>query len=63
MLLSLTAEEFFGVLLLAVGMQLIAGVVMCFDAQKRVFGQAMLASIGILLVVGFSFCTILLVNG
>ncbi|PST84378.1 hypothetical protein C7T94_06615 [Pedobacter yulinensis] len=62
-LASLAAESFFGVLLIAFLGQLLAGTIMCFDAGKRTLGQAMLAACSILLVVGFSVCTLLLVNG
>lgn len=59
---TFVADTFYGPLITILIGQLVVGVLFCFDPEKRVWGQAMLAAFGILMTIGLSLCTLLLVN-
>jgi len=42
--------------------QLGFGVILCFSPERRLFGQSLLAALGLFLLIGFSVCSLILVT-
>jgi hypothetical protein len=62
--ITLTLFSGFGIMLIpaALLVELILGIVWCFDGQKKKMGQGVLLGIGLYLLIGGSVCTAILMN-
>ena len=61
-LLLLFIPTFIGLIGLSLLGQLVVGIVYCTKPEKKQLGQGMLLGLGVFLLVGFSVCTVMLMN-